>query len=297
MAISTDLSAGVAIDPATAIGTVRLTVADLDRSRSFYETALGLQPFALEDGGLALGRADEQALIELHGDGSAPRLDRHATGLYHLAVLVPTRRDLALALARVAQAHWPLDGASDHLVSEALYLSDPDGNGIEIYRDRPREEWTWSAGQIEMATVRLDLDGVLAELHGGDATEPVVAAGTTMGHVHLQVSELDSSEAFYSGILGFDVTVRGYPSALFVSAGGYHHHLGLNTWHSAGSSPPAPGAVGLRSFDVLLPNRAELAAVLERVRAAGVPESDVDGGTLVRDPSGNGVLLRATTAH
>jgi len=118
-----------------------------------------------------------------------------------------------------------------------------------------------------------------------------------MGHVHLQVSELDSAEAFYSGILGFDVTVRGYPGALFVSAGGYHHHIGLNTWHSAGSGPPAPVAIGLRSFDVVLPNQAELAAVLERVRAAGVPESAVDGGTLVRDPSGNGVLLRAAAAH
>jgi catechol 2,3-dioxygenase len=287
----------VSIDPATTMGTVRLTVSDLARSRAFYERAVGLLGSERDDGTIALGPPGGPALVELLGDSAAPELDRRATGLFHLAILLPSRRDLALALTRLARARWPLDGASDHLVSVALYLSDPDGNGIEIYRDRPREEWTWSAGQIEMATIRLDLDGLLAELHGRDATEPVVPAGTTIGHVHLQVSELDSAEAFYSGILGFDVTVRGYPGALFVSAGGYHHHLGLNTWHSAGSGPPAPGAVGLRSFDVLLPNQAELAAVLERVRAAGVPESDVDGGTLVRDPSGNGVLLRAATTQ
>jgi len=293
VAISTDLSAGVAIDPATAIGTVRLTVADLDRSRSFYETALGLQPFALEDGGLALGRADEQALIELHGDGSAPRLDRHATGLYHLAVLVPTRRDLALALARVAQAHWPLDGASDHLVSEALYLSDPDGNGIEIYRDRPRDQWRRRAGGLEMATLPLDLRHLLGEAADAGSLPPAVPAGTRIGHVHLQVADIGEAEAFYHGVLGFDVMVRGYPGALFVSAGGYHHHIGLNTWHSAGASPPAPGSIGLRSFEVQLPGAQELDRLLRRVRESGRHIESAPGGAAVRDPSGNAVVLRS----
>jgi catechol 2,3-dioxygenase len=299
MAVATPLqtSKAVSIDPATSMATVRLTVSDLARSRAFYERAVGLLGTERDDGTIALAPPGRPALIELLGDSTAPALDRRATGLFHLAILLPSRRDLALALTRLARARWPLDGASDHLVSEALYLSDPDGNGIEIYRDRPREEWRRSAGQIEMATLRLDLDGVLAELGGGDATEPAVPAGTTVGHVHLQVSDIHSAEAFYSGILGFDVTVRGYPGALFVSAGGYHHHLGLNTWHSAGSGPPAPGAIGLRSFDVLLPTEAELVAVLERIRAAGVQETAVDGGTLIRDPSGNGVVLRAATAQ
>jgi catechol 2,3-dioxygenase len=276
------------------MGTVRLTVSDLARSRAFYERAIGLVATERDDGTVALGSPGGPALVELFGDSSAPALDRRATGLFHLAILLPSRRDLALALVRLARARWPLDGASDHLVSEALYLSDPDGNGIEIYRDRPREEWPRREGQIEMTTIRLDLDSVLSELGGEDPGDvPAVPTGTTMGHVHLQVSDIESAEAFYSGILGFDVMVRGYPGALFVSAGGYHHHIGLNTWHSAGSAPPPSGAVGLRSFEVLLPSDEELATVLDRVRSAGLPAEAEAGGTLVRDPSGNGVLLRA----
>jgi catechol 2,3-dioxygenase len=232
-------------------------------------------------------------LIELRGDSSAAALNRRATGLFHLAILVPSRRELAFALARLAEAKVPLDGASDHLVSEALYLSDPDGNGIEIYRDRPREQWRQSEEGIEMATIPLDLQGVLGELDGAATPPPSAAAGTRIGHVHLQVAELADSEAFYSGVLGFDVIVRAYPGALFLSAGGYHHHIGLNTWHSAGAAPPAPGSIGLRSFEVQLPDALELDRALERVRAAGIPAEPRDGGTLLRDPSGNGLLLRA----
>ncbi len=231
----------VSIHPDTRMGPVRLTVSDLDRSRSFYEQAIGLRASERPDGALALGTDNSHTLVELHGDSSAPALDRRATGLFHLAILLPTRRDLALALARLAEARWPLDGASDHLVSEALYLSDPDGNGIEIYRDRPREQWARTAEGLQMATLPLDLDDVVRELSGTDGVQHQAPAGTTMGHVHLQVSDLPGAERFYNGVLGFDVVVRGYPGALFVSAGGYHHHLGLNTWHSRGRlrHPPA----------------------------------------------------------
>src|ERR1035437_10595053 len=257
------------IHPDTTVGTVQLTVSDLERSRAFCERVLGLRATELDDGGLALGAAGGP-LVELRGDSSAPRLDRQATGLYHLAILVPTRRDLALALMRIAEARWPLDGASDHLVSEALYLSDPDGNGIEIYRDRPREQWPRANGSLAMDTLPLDRDSVLGELGGARELQPLVPPGTEIGHVHLQVSDIREAEDFYSGVVGFEVMVRGYPGALFVSAGGYHHHLGLNTWHSAGAAPPAPGAVGLRSFEITLPNPQELERLLERVRAAGV---------------------------
>jgi len=276
-------STSSAIDPRTTVGSVSLTVSDLARSRGLYERVIGLVPA----GGGSLG-APAQPFLELHGDPSAPPLSRHATGLYHFAILVPTGADLARSLRRIAEARWPLDGASDHLVSEALYLSDPDGNGIEIYRDRPREQWPQREGQLQMATLPLDLDGLMVESGDRSSTVP---AGTTVGHVHLQVSDLDESERFYSGVLGFDVTVRGYPGALFVSAGGYHHHVGLNTWHSAGASPPPPGSVGLRSFEVVLPDRAAFEGILERLRAAGIEGETVDGSTLVRDPSGNGVLL------
>jgi catechol 2,3-dioxygenase len=294
MATHTPTPVGASIDPATALGAVALNVADIARSRAFYERAIGLVGSDREDGTVAFGVPGGAALVELRGDRSAPALDRRATGLFHLAILLPSRRDLALALGRLASARWPLDGASDHLVSEALYLSDPDGNGIEIYRDRPRDEWPYQDGSLQMATIPLDIDGVLSELAGEDPQgQPTAPAGTTIGHVHLQVADLESVESFYSGVLGFDVVVRGYPGALFVSAGGYHHHIGLNTWHSAGASAPAPGSIGLRTYEVLLPDPAALEVVLERVRAAGVPtEAEVDGGTLVRDPSGNGVLLR-----
>jgi catechol 2,3-dioxygenase len=286
-----------AIDPETAMGAVHLTVSDLDRSRAFYERVVGLQAIELEGGDLAFGGRDGRILVQLHGDSSAPRLDRQATGLFHLAILLPSRLDLAFALGRLSAARWPLDGASDHLVSEALYLSDPDGNSIEIYRDRPREQWRRVGGQLEMATLPLDLRAVAAELRNATEPQGQAPAGTRIGHVHLQVSELQRIEDFYAGVLGFEVTVRGYPGALFVSAGGYHHHLGLNTWNSAGSGRPAPDSIGLRHYEVLLPGRAELDAVLGRVDDHHLPVQAADDlaptGYLLRDPSGNALLLRA----
>jgi catechol 2,3-dioxygenase len=284
------------IDPDTSVGTVRLTVTDLDRSRAFYERAVGLRPTELDDGTLALGAAGERPLIELRGDSAARGLNRRAPGLYHLAVLVPTRLDLAFALARIAEARYPLDGASDHLVSEALYLSDPDGNGIEIYRDRPRAEWPRAGDQLQMSTLPLDLDDVIGELRAATELQASVPSGTKIGHVHLQVSDLSEAERFYNGVLGFDVIVRGYPGALFVSAGGYHHHIGLNTWHSAGAAPAPEGSVGLRSFEIELPDEPALEAVLARLDAASIPSTRQCDGVLARDPFGNGVVLRTQTA-
>jgi catechol 2,3-dioxygenase len=268
-------------------------VSDLGRSRAFYEQAVGLRASELEDGGVALGAEPGEPLVELYGDPTAPALNRRATGLFHLAILLPSRRDLALALVRLAQARWPLDGASDHLVSEALYLSDPDGNGIEIYRDRPRSDWPQAGGRLEMATLPLDLDDVLGELSSEDGFQALVPAGTTMGHVHLQVADLADSVAFYSGVLGFDVMVRVYPGALFVSAGGYHHHIGMNIWNSRGAGPPSRGSVGIRSFEAVVPSIEELERVLARADAAGIAVENTDTGALMRDPSGNGVILRA----
>ena len=281
------------IAAATQLGAVHLTVSDLARSRAFYETGLGLSVRELEDGGLSFWVPGGAELVRLTGDASAPALDRHATGLFHLAIVFPSRLDLAQALARLAQVRWSLDGVSDHLVSEALYLSDPDGNGIELYRDRPRDEWTYADGQLQMATLPLDLQGLADELSAATDLEPQAPAGTAMGHVHLQVADIPAAESFYHGVLGFDVTTRGYPGALFVSAGGYHHHLGLNTWHSAGSGPAAPGSVGLRSYEVVLPDADELQRVLTRVRDARLtPESETPDSAAVRDPSGNLVILR-----
>jgi catechol 2,3-dioxygenase len=280
------------IDPATSMGPVRLTVADLDRARDFYRDAIGLSELEPSNGSVRLGTADpsERPVVELVGEPDSPPRPRGTSGLFHLAILVPSRPDLARALQRVAEAGWRLSGASDHLVSEALYLSDPEGNGIELYRDRPRDQWPVRDGVLQMDTLPLDLDGVLGELRREDGDAPM-PAGTRIGHVHLNVGDLSAAEAFYSGALGFDVTVRGYPGALFVSAGGYHHHLGLNTWAGEGAPPAPAGSRGLREFEIVLPSAAAVATEGDRLREAGFePEPDVD---LVRatDPSGNRVLL------
>jgi catechol 2,3-dioxygenase len=310
--VTSDVASGVgaraSIDAGTSLGAVSLTVSDLARARAFYEQVLGLVPSSAvpDSGSLALTAAGGgPALVVLHEDRDAAAFDPRRSGLFHLAVLVPSRIELARSLRRIADARWPLTGASDHLVSEALYLHDPDGNGIEIYRDRPRAQWPYDGrGAIQMATLRLDLPALLSELDGGIGSDPAsaVAAGTRIGHVHLQISELDAAERFYGDVLGFDATVRAYSGALFVSAGGYHHHLGLNTWQTLGAPPPSPGSVGLRSFEVLLPDDAALTRVLDRVDAAGIDVSRVNGdavspassaSALVRDPFGIAVVLRS----
>jgi catechol 2,3-dioxygenase len=299
MTVQTPSDPTPSIAPATAIGRVHLTVSDLERSRAFYERVLGLHATAQPDGSVLLGgEASWPPLLSLVGDSSTSPRDPRQTGLFHFAILLPSRRDLAVALARVVEGGWRLSGASDHLVSEALYLNDPDGNGIEIYWDRDRSTWRRDAdGQLEMATLPLDIEDLLRELDDepiDQDADALMPEGTRIGHMHLQVAELEQIERFYAGVLGFDVMVRTYPGALFVSAGGYHHHIGLNTWNSRGGTTPPPGAVGLGAYELKLPDATALADVLARVQAAGIAtEVAADGATLVRDPSGNSILLTA----
>jgi catechol 2,3-dioxygenase len=231
------------------IGHVSLTVSDLDRSLSFYRDALGFAELSRQGETAVLGPAGGRALLELNENRNAVPKPRRSTGLFHFAILVPSRAALGRSLRRLSDQRWPLSGASDHLVSEALYLNDPDGLGIEIYRDRPRGEWPVVNGQLMMATDPLDLQSVIDE-PGAEAPWAGLDAGTVIGHVHLHVPHLDSAEAFYCGRIGFEPTVRGYPGALFVSAGGYHHHLGMNTWMGLGAPPPPENAVGLRAFTI-----------------------------------------------
>jgi catechol 2,3-dioxygenase len=282
----------VAIDPATEMGPVALTVADASAASAFYEQAIGLRPLTGTEDGVQLG-AGERAVVELIGDPGAPQRPPATTGLFHLAILVPSRIELARTLRRVANAGWGFSGASDHLVSEALYLQDTEGNGIEIYRDRPRDDWPVADGELRMDTIPLDLQGLLLELpDGGEEAGGPIAAGTRIGHVHLNVSDLAASEEFYVGTLGFEVTVRGYPQALFVSAGGYHHHIGLNTWAGKGAPPPPPGARGLRRFEILLPTAEALEEFEERVAAAGIEAAREEVELRLSDPSGNALVLR-----
>jgi catechol 2,3-dioxygenase len=284
------LVAGV-IDPSTSVGGVHLTIADLTRSVRFYETQLGFAVQRRDDRTAWLGAGGPDLLI-LSQSEDAPRV-RGTTGLYHFAILVPSRVDLARALRHLTATRTVLQGAADHGVSESLYLADPDGNGIEIYRDRPRDQWPIERGHLRMGTEPFDFDGVLAEAVPSIDTG-ALARGTTIGHVHLRVANLEAAERFYVGVLGFELTQRFGPGALFVSAGGYHHHLGLNTWESSGAAPPPPGAIGLHHFELQLRDPAAVEAVAARVRAAGIPIEETAEGLLVRDPAQNAIALRAT---
>ena len=281
------------IPPDTHIGKVRLRVADIDDLTAFYVRVVGLGA-AERDGDVArLGPKGGEPLIELVSAPGAPAAPSFSTGLFHLAILVPDRVELARSLHRVASTGWRLTGASDHLVSEALYLRDPEGNGIEIYRDRPREEWNRDNGELRMATLPLDLQGVLDELGDEGEAPNGMPAATTMGHVHLQVADIPAAEGFYTDALGLDVMVRSYPGALFLAAGGYHHHLGLNTWQSQGAPPPPEGALGLDRYELVLPNAEERDSAADRLAEVGADPQRLDEGVVASDPSGNRLLLTA----
>lgn len=231
------------------IGDVSLTVADLDRSIAFYTDVLGFQLMSRDRTTATLGAGGNAALVQLSERRGAIRRPRRSSGLYHFAILVPSRAALGRSLRRLAERRWPLSGASDHLVSEALYLDDPDGLGIEIYRDRPRHAWQHDGGEVVMATEPLDLTDVANE-PGADGAWPGLEADTAIGHVHLHVPDLGRAEQLYCEGVGFTPMLRRYPGALFVAAGGYHHHLGLNVWAGLGAPPPPENAVGLSGFTV-----------------------------------------------
>ena len=274
------------IAPATHMGAVHLTVSDLARSLDYYQRLLGLQVHNRENGTAQLGAGGEDLLVlyEQPGAEPAPR----NTGLFHFALLVPSRHDLARWFAHAIKSEAKFAGMSDHLVSEAIYLRDPDWHGIEIYRDRPRAEWERDGDFVKMATLPLDTEGVLSALDGGEPRFEHMAPGTTMGHLHLQVADIPATEAFYADVVGLDLQARYADQASFLSAGGYHHHLGANVWNSRGAAPPPPGSAALRHFVVLLPDEAALRQVADRIPDA-TPDSS--GGIAVKDPASNTLIL------
>ena len=278
----------------TRMGAVHLTVADLARSLEYYESVVGLQVHARDDGSARLGTGGEDLLVLYEQAGAEP--SPRNTGLFHFALLLPSRADLARWLVHAAEKRIPLEGLSDHLVSEAIYLRDPDWHGIEIYRDRPRSEWERDGDGVKMATIPLDVQGVVGALDGGEPAFEHMPPGTTMGHVHLQVADIPASERFYLEQIGMDLMARYGGQASFLSAGGYHHHLGANTWNSAGAPPPPEGSAALRHATVIVPDEAERDRVVARVADSGQePEPQPDGGVLVRDPSQNALLLTTAT--
>lgn len=272
--------------PATAMGAVELLVRDLDTMTRYYHDGVGLDVIDAHGTTVVLGAGEPAVVLRQVADlpPAAPR----SAGLYHTAILFPDRASLAAALMSVARfAPGTFTGSADHLFSEAFYFTDPEGNGLELYRDRPRHEWTYDArGTLQSATLPLDPNQFLAR-HLGTGT----AGPAEVGHVHLQVGDIATARGFYVDVLGFDVTMD-YGSALFVSAGGYHHHLAMNTWGTRGAGPRA-ASLGLGEVAIDVPTRDDVAALAERVRAAGLSHGD-DGRTLtVADPWGTRVRVRA----
>ena len=277
------------ISAATVPGPVHLTVADLDRSLTYYREVVGLATLDQNSARANLGAGDRELLVLIEEPGASSAAGY--TGLYHFALLVPERLHLARWLAHAGRDRVQLVGLSDHFVSEALYLSDPDGHGIEIYWDRPREVWEGQVGE-RMTTVPLDVSSLLGELED-PASESFdgLPPGTVMGHVHLKVATIPETVAFYDGVLGFAQMAQLGESATFLSAGGYHHHIGANTWESAGASPPPPGSASLRHATFLFPDKSAREDVLARLEADGHQVTEAEQGPLTRDPSGNALVF------
>ena len=279
----------VELSPASTVGAVHLTVSDLERSLGYYRTAIGLDLHELGGGRASLGSGGRELLVLVEQTSARPVPG--ATGLYHFALLVPGRVDLARWLAHAIRDRVPLVGLSDHFVSEALYLSDPDRHGIEIYWDRPREVWY---GQVasRLTTMPLDVDSLFGEVDD-PAAEPFdgLPDGTRMGHVHLKVASIPETVAFYRDVLGFDLMAQLGGQAAFLSAGGYHHHIGANTWESAGGAPPPPGAAALRHATIVFPDAGERERAVSRLEQAGIEVGERDGDPSTSDPSGNALAL------
>ncbi|HEY5573409.1 MAG TPA: VOC family protein [Anaerolineales bacterium] len=286
----------------THVGFVHLRVSDRERARAFYAELLGFKAVQSqqtpEQDTLLLSATGEEPihLLLTEKPGARPKPPQ-TCGLFHVAIRLPDRQALARVFKRLLAHNWAFQGFSDHGVSEALYLADPDGLGLELYRDRPREEWPRQNGQIEMRTNPLDLQDLLAEVDNDSVPWDGIHPGTDIGHVHLQVSELAEAENFYHILLGLEVTQRSYPGALFFSAGGYHHHVGTNIWSSRGAPPAPQDAVGLISFSLEIPDREAWATLVSRIRqTSGEITIEKFGTSLsasLSDPFGNGVELTA----
>jgi len=272
---------GALLPDATRLGPVHLTVTDLARSVAFYEEVIGLRVQRMDGGEAAVGD-----VLVLHEEPSARRAGRHA-GLYHVALLFPTRAELARVAMRIAVTQTPIQGASDHGTHEAIYLGDPDGNGLELAWDRDRSVWPSYEEQLAGGVQPLDVHSLLAVVQ---SEQPTARAGdgVTVGHVHLHVGDTEAAKRFYRDGLGFEVQAD-LGTAVFVSAGGYHHHVGFNVWRGRGVPPQPEGTVGFGHWTLVVPD--DLAAVRARLEGLGAPVAEHPEGLLARDPSGIAVVV------
>jgi catechol 2,3-dioxygenase len=285
------------IHPATHLGHVHYTVADLERQVAFYRDILGFKLHWREGGSAVLG-SGKQELLRLTENANARRVSR-TTGLYHTAFLVPTRWDLAQMLRSIAETRTPIQGTSNHGTHFAIYLPDAEGNGIELAWDFPKDKWPKNFEEMLRNNRGLDPQEVFSALAENDAPWQGIHPDTQIGHVHLHVSHLDTTDHFYREILGFEspFDLTNAPrefteTAAFYSAGGYHHHIGTNIWQGEGAPPPPPDATGLRYYTILLPDQTALEQVIGRVHQAGIATEPFENGFLLHDPShGQGLFI------
>ena len=268
-------------------GEVHLNVLDLDRSIRFYKEIIGFKILKEESNKAVLTVDGKTPLLIIEQPKNVTPKEPQRTGLYHYALLLPERADLGMIIKHFVKNKIAI-GASDHKVSEALYLSDPDGNGIEIYTDRDPSEWGWENGEVTMSTDPLDGESVVASSEGKQWDG--LPEGTVMGHVHLHVAHLPETETFYNA-LGFEV-VTNYPQALFMSNGKYHHHIGLNTWSGEGAAQPSVASVGLQWYTLLYPDEVVLTEAIAKIKELGATVESLADGYLAKDPSGNRIVLR-----
>lgn len=273
------------------IGRVHLNVSNLERATYFYQEAFGFQVIKQQDLQTTLGTSNGTALLVLHKvNNLQPR--KRTTGLFHIAIRLPSREDLARLVYHLVNNSVELEGVADHGVSESLYLTGPDGAGIELTCDRPEEEWPFDEeNQLDMGTDELDLDNLMMSLQHKEKKYNGLPNGTTIGHIHLAVKELALSETFYS-TLGLELTQVYGEDALFFAGGDYHHHVGLNTWHTAGADPLPPDTAGLRYFELVYQTPEDLQTALTNLTAAGIPIQEEESGPMVTDPSGIKIQLK-----
>jgi len=274
--------------PNTYVTNVEIKVSDLQRSLTYYQEVIGFKILQQESNRATLTADGKTALLTIVQLQSVEQKTRTTSGLYHFALLLPTRRDLANIITHFRQSGVYF-GASDHDVSEALYLHDPDENGIEIYVDRPASDWTWHTDQVYMITEPLNIPSILEEANGVWDGLP---AKTVMGHIHLSVSSLAAAEEFYTKGLGFDIVTRYGKQALFISTGRYHHHIGLNTWYSEGAPKLGENQIGLKTYTLRLDNEVQANTLKENLRQLGAPVLTIDDGFQTEDPAGNVILLK-----
>jgi catechol 2,3-dioxygenase len=277
----------------TKIQSIDLAVKNLDETINFYKNLIGFQIAERNGKNIYLSANGKLPyLIGLHENPDGKYTSGDSTGLYHIAIRFPGRKELAKVFLHLFENKTKFQGFSDHIVSEAIYLADPEGNGVELYTDKPKETWNWKLGQVEMDTLPLNLQVLTNTINDDDLKSDLVHPDTEIGHIHLKVSNLLKAEKFYSHLLGFSITNSGYPGALFLAANGYHHHIGTNTWASKKGSPPQDNTLGLQSFTIKLPDENYIKSIEENAKSSGIEIGKLnDGKILIHDFDKNKIIL------